>query len=57
MVMKRVYLAALIFALFAIGSAAQNAPPAFYAESFRSADHLRQIQRDAQSAIAQAFKN
>jgi hypothetical protein len=34
-VMKRVYLAALIFALFAIGSAAQNAPPAFYAESFR----------------------
>jgi phosphoglucomutase len=28
-----------------------------YAESFRSGDHLRQIQRDAQSAIARAFKN
>ena len=27
-----------------------------YAESFRSQDHLRQIQHDAQSAIAQAFK-
>jgi len=27
-----------------------------YAESFRSEDHLRQIQRDAQAAIAQAFK-
>ena len=27
-----------------------------YAESFRSADHLKQIQSDAQSAIAQAFK-
>jgi phosphoglucomutase len=27
-----------------------------YAESFRSGDHLRQIQRDAQAAIAQAFK-
>ena len=27
-----------------------------YAESFRSPDHLRQIQREAQSAIAQAFK-
>jgi phosphoglucomutase len=28
-----------------------------YAESFRSQDHLRQIQRDAQRAIAQAFAN
>src|SRR3984893_11626042 len=28
-----------------------------YAESFRSEDHLRQIQREAQSAIAQAFKS
>jgi phosphoglucomutase len=28
-----------------------------YAESFRSQDHLRQIQRDAQRAIAQAFSN
>jgi phosphoglucomutase len=27
-----------------------------YAESFRSGDHLRQIQREAQAAIAQAFK-
>lgn len=27
-----------------------------YAESFRSGDHLRQIQRDAQAAITQAFK-
>ena len=27
-----------------------------YAESFRSAAHLKQIQGDAQSAIAQAFK-
>jgi phosphoglucomutase len=26
-----------------------------YAESFRSEDHLRQIQRDAQAAIARAF--
>ena len=26
-----------------------------YAESFRSANHLRQIQDDAQRAIAQAF--
>jgi phosphoglucomutase len=26
-----------------------------YAESFRSQDHLRQIQRDAQAAIARAF--
>jgi phosphoglucomutase len=28
-----------------------------YAESFRSQDHLRQIQHDAQRAIAQAFAN
>ena len=28
-----------------------------YAESFRGADHLHQIQREAQSAIAQAFKS
>ena len=27
-----------------------------YAESFRNPEHLRQIQREAQSAIAQAFK-
>jgi phosphoglucomutase len=27
-----------------------------YAESFRSADHLRQIQRDAQRAITRAFE-
>ena len=27
-----------------------------YAESFRSEAHLRQIQQEAQSAIAQAFK-
>ena len=26
-----------------------------YAESFRSADHLRQIQRDAQAAIGKTF--
>jgi phosphoglucomutase len=27
-----------------------------YAESFRSADHLRQIQQSAQDAIARLFK-